>query len=154
MLSPSSNRATFMPEIEAAADAAPLYPLLTAIEPSPHRESADLPPFSIDTDNDSTPALESEADAWVAAMCKDPKKWLPKLTAASPSADLPAIRAQFSEMYAIYASYSMRDFVERHFRRPETPAGTKPFPLRIEITSLLLCIGLALLGALLLGLSR
>jgi hypothetical protein len=61
-------------------------------------------------------------------------------------------------MYRIYAPNSVAGagivFFENHFRRPETPAGTKPFPLRIEITAFFLCAGLAVLGGIFLVLAR
>jgi hypothetical protein len=125
----------------------------TVVSALPLREFLHLPRFELDLNNDPTPATEDEVRAWVASMHKNPKEWLPKLVAASPGTDMPLIRSQFLAMYAYYTNTSFSDFAEKHFRRPDAAAGTKPFPLRIEITAFLTCLGLAVLGLLILILS-
>lgn len=153
MQSQSSSRAAFRPEEEEGEFQAPAN--VAGISPglSP-REFEPFPPFVVDTANDPAPAHEDEVAAWVASICKNPREWLPRLTAASQGVDMRVIRAQFKEMYQIYAGNTVSSFFESHFRRPETPAGTKPFPLRIEITAFLLCAGVAILGGILLVLTR
>jgi hypothetical protein len=154
MPSPSSNRATFRPEGKDDVFPHPAELIPDEVVETQGRIGR-LPPFSLNLEDDPTPAGEDEAEAWVASICNKPKQWLPRLLAASDADDLKLARAQFAKMYRIYADKDhTAHFFERYFRRPETPAGTKPFPIRIEITALLMCAGLGSLGLLLLIITR
>ena len=158
MQSRSSNRAEFLPEPDGTAgDLAKNVVQVdryTNVGISMEGDIRLLPIVDFDMDADPAPNGENEAEGWIAAMVKNPKKWFPKLAAASTDADLSTVHAQFERMYTIYAPYTYRNFLERHFRRPDAPSDAKPFPLRIEITALLWCIAFALIGVIILAVTH
>lgn len=150
---PSSKRAVF------ESDTIEVYTNLPQVGPEETPPYAlavvgTLPDFSLDTENDPTPATEIEAEAWIRAICNKPRHWLPLFLRASTATHVDLVRSQFTKMYGIYTKTDARTFLDTHFRRPDAPAGIKAFPLRIEVTAFLMCAGAAALGLLALILSR
>lgn len=94
--------------------------------------------------SEGIPETEDGARKWIAQIARHPRHWNAVLTALTPRFDRSAYEQSFLEMYKKSGNMDPASIVYRFFRRPEAPANSVRFPLRIEISNGLICLGLLL----------